>query len=58
MKKEYGTPKVEKVTFDYSEVVLATSSATICTWVQEDGNVDQGCNQINTQPGHFNEAAH
>lgn len=58
MKKEYGTPKAEKVAFDYSEVVFAASGAKVCTWVQEDGYQDEGCIDSQTGPGHFNEQAH
>ena len=55
MKKEYGTPKAEKVTFDYSEVVVASNTAG-CYWVQPDSHDAQPCNEQPEGDGHYNEA--
>lgn len=54
MKKEYGTPKAEKVTFDYSEVVVASSTA--CYWEQRDTHQVEPCNENPAGDGHYNEA--
>ena len=53
MKKEYGTPKAEKVTFDYSEVVVA--SGTSCYWVQPDSHDADPCNAELESPGTYND---
>ena len=55
MKKEYGTPKAEKVTFDYSEVVVA-SSTEACYWEQPDSHQNDPCNENPAGKGHYNEA--
>ena len=54
MKKEYGTPKAEKVTFDYSEVVVASN--TVCKWVQEDTEAGRGCKDNYYGDGRWTEA--
>ena len=56
MKKEYGTPTAEKVTFDYSEVVVASGST--CYWEQTDRHSGEGCNTSPVESsGHWTEAA-
>ena len=52
MKKEYGTPKAEKVAFDYSEAVLAASNGG-CHWEQPDGFTVEGCINSQTGPGTY-----
>ena len=41
MKKEYNTPKVEKMEFNYSEAVVA--SGTHCDWYITHTQGEEGC---------------
>lgn len=51
MKKQYQTPSMELVRFQYRDQVVATSGACIKVWVNEGGNWCEGENSFQTWRG-------
>ncbi len=51
MKKTYEAPKVEKMAFNYSDTVVASTSN--CHWVGPFSFPGEGCNTTPAGEGHY-----
>lgn len=50
MKKVYGTPKAEKMEFNYSEAVVASSTG--CDWFYTKTQHPEGCMEVEVKQWH------